>query len=574
MIDRYLLASILLIFFTVTCIITSIFLFIAIPIGSNNFYFSIAISCGFFLIINDDKKKILTHSLTAAIIIIFLINFSQGIIDGAWDSESYHKQAVGFLKNGWNPVYQSNLEYNALSRNNKYPKDFSMIFSETYPKAAWYFSAVIYSLTGKIDAGKMYNLLFAVITYLFFSEYMKKKRFHRYQYGLIAFIVAFNPILLAQFETHYVDGIVSCVVMLLMLLFMQVIDGRDDIKSWLNIGSLIIIGCNLKFSGALYVGTLSIGFMIYYILINKENRMRCFIRFKYLFLSALISFFVVGFSPYITNVMRYNNLLSGAVGGLNSQSIFQGNNLISSESMEYFFGIKGLSNTQMFFLSLFGKMSHGQIDNISSLLKIPFTFQYDEIKQYFIPDPRIGGFGIFFSGIFLLSIVAIIMYIRQQSLLKEDKKAINLSMLFLGIIFLEVLFLPATYNARIVGYMYFFVYAGTFLSFLLFNKSKLMKYKYIAIVICIFSILNIAPYSYPIVSKLDQSIDTKSTLQFLKEESEMNKHIKISFYKDEFSGMHYTLQDHGIKYEYINCQDIDETFIPTYGWRMFYKIEE
>ncbi|MDO4793513.1 MAG: hypothetical protein Q3993_04975, partial [Filifactor alocis] len=219
--ERYKLASLLLMFFAMTVLCTSLFLMIGVEVSFWNLVLALLVSGLLFFRMYGDSKATLIYTSTVIVVIGLLIMYSNVTFDNTWDGSAYHKQAIGFLKHGWNPIYQDNITFNELSNNIKYPRENPMVWAEAYPKAIWYFSASVYDLTGNIESGKLYHLLFAIITYLFFSEYLMSHKFKKYQYILISFVIACNPILMAQFNSYYLDSVVGCVLMLILLFFVQ-----------------------------------------------------------------------------------------------------------------------------------------------------------------------------------------------------------------------------------------------------------------------------------------------------------------------------------------------------------------
>jgi len=71
---------------------------------------------------------------------------------------------------------------------------------------------------------------------------------------------------------------------------------------------------------------------------------------------------------------------------------------------------KPLSNASRFICSLFS-----QTNNQPAVMqwKFPFTFYKNEILQSQLFDTRIGGWGIFFSAIFLISVVFNCVFIKK-----------------------------------------------------------------------------------------------------------------------------------------------------------------
>ena len=561
-VDRYKLASMLLTFFSMTVVVTAIFLLAGISVSIWNILFASTVTASIFLYKDNDFKKTIFHLVVVAAIIVLITLFSGSVFDQTWDGAAYHKQAIGFLKYGWNPVYQANTVFNELSHNIQIPRHNPMLWAEAYPKATWYFSASIYALTGNIESGKMYHLLFALITYLFFSEFLIRKGLKKYQAILSSLVIALNPVVLAQFCSYYLDSVVVCSLMLIMLLFMQVFEGRDQAKNWLNLSFLMIIGCNLKFSVGLFVATYAIIFILYYCY-RETNKRKVGGRFLILAFSAFMAVGVVGVSPYLTNLLRYQNIFYGFIGE-------QG--FMTKDLAGQYFGIKGLSDPVMFFLSLIGRMSHGNLTQIGDLVKIPFTFKMEELNYYYYVDPRVGGLGVFFSGIFFLSIIVWALKRKQwRKEFSDTKDKMLIVEIFSWISFIEMAFLPTSYNTRYIGHIYILFFISLFILFSLENKLKNKISNYIGIFICVMGILNTAPYVPVMLHKIDAATDIRATLNYMKNRSQEGKKYQVCFYVDDFSGMNYNLMDKDINYELVLREQVDETFQLTYANWLYYK---
>jgi hypothetical protein len=387
-----------------------------------------------------------------ALIVLFLA-VSGVVFDNTWDGAAYHKQAIGLLNDGWNPLRISAAAFNELSGSTPYSAANPLFWAEVYPKVTWYFSAPVYALTGNIECGKAYTLLFMTIAFCVFFDYLRVKFASNVRPAIIALLAAANPIAAAQFQSYYLDGLVCCLIMTVFLLFSAMLDAdypRDRRLMLLCTVCLIIIGCNTKFSAALFLGSITIGFFVLYAIDFVRGRVR-FVKPVRLFLifagTAIAAIPIAGWSPYITNTLRYKSPLYGLLGGGDV-------NLLSAENLEMSGAIEGLNNTQMFLASLFGRMSHGEYKAAGDLIKMPFTVSWNELGFYNFVDTRVGGMGVLFSGIFLAScaILLILCVLRRRNRFFSPNKICLL--VLVSITVLEMLILPASYQARYVGFIY------------------------------------------------------------------------------------------------------------------------
>lgn len=543
----------LLFLITQIVIVTSIFFLLGISINILNTIIPIILLVSYIFYTEDTNKKAILILAGILIIISICIVYSGQVYDNTWDGSAYHKQAVGLLKEGWNPIFQSSMDYNSISSSISVGGENPLLWAETYPKATWYFASTIYYITNNIEAGKCYTLLFSFIMFGILFEYLMKLHYKCIFSVLISSLASFNPIVCAQFQSYYLDGLAICVLGLIMLISVKIVNGtKENIKeNYFILFSLIIWGCNLKFSILLFTITYIGVLYIYTCVLERKINIK---RFLILLGMGGFSVLVVGFAPYMTNLIRYNDIFYGF------------SNMIGATNWGEEIGVSGLNNIERFWMSLFGRMSHGNYHSLQEILKIPFTFNKEELIYYSIVDTRIGGFGIFFSGLFLISLIIIILYIVKSIKIKDISNANFLIGIFFIITIIEVMFLPATHTARYVGHIFFFV-LWSFTIVYHENKKKFISYALILI-----SILNILPWCQVSYRRLIESNATTAILKELgKQSEEDNKIFSIAFYAYDFNGIQYNLKDFNIRYKYIPLEEIGDNYKTTYYNWIYYK---
>lgn len=553
----------LLYWFTLIIVFTVFLLFLKKPVSAMNFIIP-SIAIALYVILSSKHADNRLIEMVVLIIITGSILVISGMsFDHTWDGAAYHKTAVGFLKEGWNPIYQSLQSYKEETGIIKWDCPNPVLWAEVYPKATWYFAASVYALTGDIEVGKAYTLVGVVVLFGIVYNYISYKNIKKWQICIVALVAGLNPIVFCQVQTYYLDGFVSCILMSMMIIFFSILDEDCDVlfrDRILQLICLILIGCNLKWSVTLYVVTYCACFAIMYLLREKKIELQQLIEVGGLVLSGCCGIFILGFSPFVTNYFRYGNLFEGFI----SDSV----NLVGEKNMANTFGIEGLSNAQMFLSSLFGKMSHGVYHTLGELLKIPFTFSEEELKWYSIPDTRIGGFGIFFSGIFLLSIIVII-YIFMSKEVRKIWVVKSISVFYIVTI-VEMLILPATFTARYTCQLYLIPVTALALLFMSIKHKPGIFNRLIAVFLCVFIIGNLWPWLKCCYNNCIIANQTKPVLRQLSEQ----KDLKLAFYAYDFSGMHFNMNDYGIRdYEFLQWNELEDSVGVTYGnWiRYIYK---
>ena len=494
---------------------------------------------------NQEKICIL---LLAVVIMIIAIMISSGVYEFSVDGNAYHKQAIGLLHDGWNPVYFVSNNYNSLIGSSQLSAEGPLFWSEVYPKATWYFAASVYSLVGNIEAGKSYTILFAVVAFGYLYDFFAKKFQEKWRAFILALIATANPIIFAQFESYYLDGLVASVLVLLMVSFIAEINAEGLIKDRGTMACLIVWGCNLKFSVILFVVT----YCIVYI---------CFRTFKFrkidwkniLFLggTGVFSSFIVGISPYLTNYKRYGNMFYGFIG------------LIDEEQMSKEYGVETLSRTGRFFSSIFAKMSGGNITSLRELLKVPFTVYDREFDMYYVTDTRAGGFGVFFSGLFVISIVLIIIGIVKCWKCNHSDE-FKLVFLLLIVNLIEMMVLPQTSQVRYIPQLYLCIPLAMVILYKIdLSKKWIHVRSAINIFIVIMLFLNALPWMKIGMSRINAGVITSATFKSMSNECSKNgKVYEVRYCNDTYNGLDYNLKDFDINYYY----NIDAQVDGSYGF--------
>jgi len=137
-------------FFSIISILLSFFIYYFVTIKKGQF----------------SKLEIVLGNILAVILIILAIILSTQIYDFAWDSNWYHKSALGCLKLGWNPVYQAFEEFIPKTDMAVGCLKSAKIWVDHYCKASWIVGANIYSLTNNIETAKAINLIMIFILFV------------------------------------------------------------------------------------------------------------------------------------------------------------------------------------------------------------------------------------------------------------------------------------------------------------------------------------------------------------------------------------------------------------------------
>lgn len=406
----------------------------------------------------DPGKMALFEIIAAVLIFLIFAGVCGKVYDFSYDGNAYHKVAIGLLKNHWNPM-QSHPDDAHL----RTIKASTLIWVECYAKSAWILAAGIYGITGNIECGKAYTMIAMAcvfcITYYCLKSHKKSTLFST-AYALAA---ALNPVAIQQMDSFYVDGYLHLVLFILVLSLAMLATSESDTHGRLVFASItacaMIICGTIKFTGLLYGGIYCSVYFIYYCCKQiwagstqkQVNIRKCFCLFAVL---AGVTVLWAGADTYVMNVLHHGSPVYPLYGE-GAMDIMTDNSPFGE-----------VNHVKNLFISLFSKMSNtlfssGQVPE----LKIPFTVDWPAEVEMHSAGTRISGFGVLFSGIFLISMAAIAIKIVSTCVRKREEENRIESQFWLWLLAANVglcLIITESWWARYAPYIYFTVLLGVF----------------------------------------------------------------------------------------------------------------
>ena len=343
-------------------------LFFAIGLSISQTYGFVVIGLSLILsnIILRERKFIYNACLFALTVLLFLV--AQFYIDQTWDGQAYHQEMTLRMAQGWNP----------------YGSQQGGTWVYHYPKAYETLGVFFYQIFGTIKAIKMVNLFIFVTLFLYTFSYLKQK-FRRNESLLIAIAIAFNPVLLGQLTSNLVDGFLYAIAVIMVVAYLQ---WKSDKRSVIDFFLALIILINIKFTGVIFAIAIAGYIFLKEWITNKETRKQNITRL--LVVGLLGSFFL--YTPYIKNNLIENGHVFHPLMGKNSSEFHQ----------DYVPDIiKPYSPFQRVILSNFVTVCNRS----EGAFKIPFTFSITELQRFRNGGPRGGSFGVWWSGILVLSLL-------------------------------------------------------------------------------------------------------------------------------------------------------------------------
>ena len=235
---------------------------------------------------------------------------------------------------------------------------------------------------------------------------------------ILACVTVFSPVVISQFFSFYIDGNLAITfyiyIATISLITFELIKNRRITADLLFIFFFsICILANLKLTGILLVavGVLPLAVYLTILMVQKKIKSADYYKlFGMTVFSILFSILVIGSTSYVKNTFTMKNPFYPLLGDNRSDIIttMQPAELMNKNQIE------------KLLISVFSKSDNVQLYSWKALeYKIPLTWNNDEINSLNITDTRIGGFGIFYSFIFILSIAIILGYLITAF---KDKK--------------------------------------------------------------------------------------------------------------------------------------------------------
>jgi hypothetical protein len=353
--------------------------------------------------------------------------FGAAFFDVSWDGQVYHQQAVLALAEGWNPLRDPPLPVELRADN---------IWINHYPKAAWIAQAILLRATGSLEASKGLQLLPLAAAALLVFAALRARGARAGTAVFLSALGAGNPVALAQAFSFYNDGMGASLTTAMLALTWH---WRRRCDPWLllALAACIVVMVNLKFTGLVYGVLLSAGLVLYARRRGATADRSADFRW---FVAAIAGAFaiatlVVGFDPYVTNLLRkghpfYPLMGQGAV------------DIITIQLGPQF---HALTRPTRFLVGLFARADE---HNVAPMLKWPFALGASELRAVGYPDVRIGGFGPLFGLAVLLA--AAIGVLRRRLGVVVPAKAWALAALLVAIAFCN----PALWWARYVPHLW------------------------------------------------------------------------------------------------------------------------
>jgi hypothetical protein len=427
---------------------------------------------------------------------VFSINLSNKFFDLSYDGQAYHQETIIALSQGWNPIGEQ------LSQSN-YPNISFHKILNSYPKASEILQAEIFLATNQIESAKSLNFLFAIVAFCYSLSFFWRIKAINKLVGLIgALLVIVTPITIVQSLSFYID--LHVYYMLVSTIFSLGIFYISHKNHYLIpfMVSLILLW-NMKVSAIAISGVIISGSLIY--IWYTEKIWVFFKTLQVLFYSFILSFFVFGIHPYITNTLNYGHPFYPTMGK-NSSDYVKVN--VPESLFESPSPIRLIT-------SIFAETSGARGEGKYHIIKMPFTFSSSEVSRYF-SNNTIGAFGPIFGGIFIITLLAIVTAIVTTQKARSRRTIIYLTVILIS----SCTVVPVASYARFIPHLWLlpvfsFIYLVTY-------RSSFTKFLgYLLLILMILNLFLIGNRYFAYNNQMSSSL--RSDLQLLKSKSEDEK---------------------------------------------------
>lgn len=539
-------------------VVPSLLLPFRVPVSSLTFALSVGAALAvYFGLMGANRITVRDMFITAGIVALALI-LASFLLDTSYDGLTYHKSAIGALKNGWNPYVESVDDW-ATAQPLRNGLSHYGLWVDHYPRGTWCIGANFYAVTGSIESGKAFNLLSMSALFFLLSDFLHRRGLKNWQSWLIALLAAVNPISLAQFLTYYNDAFLMMALLIMVVLLTDLFyDMRRE--TFVLLFAALVLATNVKFTGLAYAFVFCFAYLVLLILWRTQRRkkLRGLLLAGAVIMVGTLALLVVG-GPYLSNLQEHGHPLYPLMG--------EGSIAIISDSEPASFN--GMPTVMKNFYSLFSYSENLVEYTIADpQLRIPFTLAPNELQTLDVPDLRIGGFGPFFGPILIIAVLIIVIFLFRYS--RKNKRVFFILLLNGAVIVGLMLMITESWWARYSGYLYGAVLVALTLLFRYANRPKRKLLTITALLFAALVTMNAAMF-FP-VGRLQRNGQYREEMDFLKAVSiENDLTIYVGDGTSQFTGLVDNLKDHGIWFRL--SPEKQENLAPAMDGILHYSVE-
>ena len=322
---------------------------------------------------------------------VLSIAVSAVFYDLSWDGQWYHQVGIYRIAQGWNPLKEP---MEAFARHNQ-------LWVRHYAKGPWYVGAALMALFHHIEWGKFVTWITLDAAFMAVFAACLDAGMRRSRAIALGAVVALNPVVTSEIISYLVDGLmVSFLVCYTAALFSGFRRANPLI---VFVGTAAAIcSINSKFTGLIFLCFICAGAGLYCLIKRRD----ILLRFIGLNLTAIfLGTVVFGYNPYVTNTIHRSQPFYPILGSKDFPSLAEQDD-DGIEKYETPHNMMGRNRLIRFGYAIFGRPGAQPFnDGPDARLMWPFLVPLKDFALYRFHEIRIAGFGPFFSGILLLSLI-------------------------------------------------------------------------------------------------------------------------------------------------------------------------
>ena len=444
---------------------------------------------------NIPTLNIIYNVVVSILIVLLSFLISNYFIDNSFDGQYYHGPAIIHIYNGWNPNYNYITEKGIIG-----------ICINHFAKASWITGGFLYKLTGSFQCAKATSIILMAANFFIALYFFRKRDFSNTLAIIISLLLACNPIWLNMYLSNMLDSqVANCTYIFAILIILYLEEKKIVLLPFLYL--TIIYAINLKFSVLVYFAIFCAAIFIY--LFIKKQLVKNKGLIIHISIAMLLAVLVIGYQTYVKNTLYFGHPFYP----------FYTKNSVPLTANVVALDYKTGNSVLNFIKSNFAATNFNQAYTQHLKYKIPFTISRYELERFAFAGVMIGGFGVWFSGVMLISLALLIYMLikKKHEIFKKDFQYY----FFIIVVFGSVVINPYGYIARYSPQYYLIPIIILLLYHKHFQEKKFMKY-----MICAILVMNsflICGYSYynVVVTK-----KVKSQMGVLKKSS---KSIEVNF---------------------------------------------
>jgi hypothetical protein len=319
------------------------------------------------------------------------IAVSLAFYDLSWDGQWYHQVGIYRVEEGWNPLKDP---MQAFGRDNT-------LWVRHYAKGPWYVGAALFATTGHIEAGKFVTWLTVDAACLAVLAACLDAGMRRARAITVALAVAINPVVTSEILSFLVDGLMVCFIACVVAALFSGFRRPNGLV--VATGAMAVIcSINSKFTGLVYLCFILAGAGLYALLARRDLLGRFAVLSGAAVVVGTLGF---GYNPYVTNTVHRGHPFYPLMGTKAHPSLAQqGDDQI--EKYETPHNLMGRNRFVRFGYAVFGRPGEQPYnDDPNCRLMWPFLCPAKDFAKYRYHETRIAGFGPYFSGAMLVSLL-------------------------------------------------------------------------------------------------------------------------------------------------------------------------